>query len=96
MTATASPHCLSVRSFFETVAWQQAPVVSQSSWTVEAESTDWRCTSLSHFFGDIDWARRRKNFAEIHTPIQVVHPMAMPVGHFFREFGQQASRKYST
>ena len=96
MTAIASPNCLSVRSFFETIAWKQVPVARQSNWTVEEESTDWRCASVSHFFGDIDWTRRRQHFATTHTPISVIHPMAMPVGHFFREFGQQASRRNSS
>ena len=97
MTAILSPYCATVRSFFKEIAWSEktssglASTVSQFHGS--ANSGDWRCASIHGFFGEMDWTRRRETFAFTHTPIKVVHPMAMPVGHFFRDFGQLASPK---
>ena len=99
MTALLSPYCMTVSSFFDDIAWSGASSIASSDsvtpYDGSMNSADWRCTSVEHFFRDVDWTRRRETFASTHTSIVVIHPMAMPVGHFFREFGQLASpRKF--
>ena len=99
-TVNLSPYCRSVRTFFEDVDWNGSSVSIESNipinLEVEEQSLDWRCSTLKDFFHDIDWANKQENFTKTYRTIYVVHPMALPVGHFFREFAQQASRKDST
>ena len=100
MTALLSPYCMTVTSFFDDITWSGITSKSSTDSVAQADGSvdaaNWRCTSIESFFGDMDWTRRRETFASTHTSIVVIHPMAMPVGHFFREFGQLASpRKVS-
>ena len=96
-TENLSSYCLSVRSFFEDISWDGCPLPGQPNYTIDLaaleQSQDWRCSTLSQFFSDIDWTERRQSIAKNYCSISVIHPMALPVGHFFREFAQQASRK---
>ena len=103
MKSKLSAYCLSVHSFFEHIAWDGTvadasdDLLGSSGLTNGSEQPPkWQCMSVTQFFDEMAWDRRMQTFAADYCSIAVIHPLAMPVGHFFRNFGQQASRKVST
>ena len=102
MKAKLSAYCLSVHSFFEHIPWDGAVAESADgllSGLGDASASElpqkWQCMSITQFFGEMAWDRRKQAFTTEFCEIAVAHPLTMPVGRFFREFGQQATRKIS-
>lgn len=102
MKSKLSAYCLSVHSFFEHIPWDGS--VADSAEGVLGGFGDannaqlpekWQCISIMQFFDEMAWDRRKQALTADFCEIAVLHPLAMPVGHFFREFGQQATSKVS-
>ncbi|MGK7913035.1 MAG: hypothetical protein AB4050_16395 [Synechococcus sp.] len=101
MNSKLSAYCLSVQSFFEHVPWDGTSAESVEGGSIgtghasTSEELKWQCMSITQFFNEMAWDRRKQALTADFCEISVIKPLAMPVGRFFREFGQQASRKIS-
>ena len=100
MNSKLSAYCLSVHSFLEHIPWDGVVADSAEGELGGANVSDtrpqkWQCMSITQFFDEMAWDRRKQALTADSCEISIIHPLAMPVGRFFREFGQQASRKVS-
>ena len=98
MTTVLSQYSYTVSKFFQETSWSGSnSLVSDGSTaqsTSSTDSTNWSCTSIQSFFQNMDWTQRYKTIASsTYTSVTVAHPIAMPVGRFFREFAQVSSSR---